>query len=127
MKRWRTEHKEYMKAHFLKWFQLHWKEYYLKNKSKMFKKHKLWKKTSKAKKLLRKYEKNHRKNQPHKVRARQILRDAIRSGKMKRGTCLVCGEINAQAHHIDYSKPFEVIWLCRKHHAEEHSRLKNGF
>ena len=29
-----------------------------------------------------------------------------------------------QRHHDDYSKPFEIRWLCRKHHKEEHKNLK---
>jgi hypothetical protein len=45
---------------------------------------------------------------------------AIRSGKMARGSCEVCGVPNADAHHDDYSKPFSVRWLCRSHHIEWH-------
>lgn len=30
----------------------------------------------------------------------------------------------AQAHHEDYTKPFDVVWLCTKHHAERHRELR---
>ena len=55
---------------------------------------------------------------PAKVRARQILNKAIRAGKIVRGICW-CGK-PGEAHHTDYSKPLEVVWLCRTHHAREH-------
>ncbi len=57
---------------------------------------------------------------PERVKARDILKREIRSGRMKRGLCEVCGDQNGQAHHDDYSKPLDVIWLCRKHHRERH-------
>ncbi|TGQ15943.1 hypothetical protein EN860_025530 [Mesorhizobium sp. M00.F.Ca.ET.217.01.1.1] len=57
---------------------------------------------------------------------------AIRSGKLTRGCCEVCGsEKNVDAHHaveIDseaYSKPLDsIVWLCRSHHRRLHSRLR---
>ena len=47
---------------------------------------------------------------------------AIRSGELVRQPCEVCGESKVDAHHDDYSQPLAVRWLCRKHHAEHHSR-----
>ena len=41
-------------------------------------------------------------------------------GKIPRKPCLVCGSKNVEKHHPDYSKPLEVIWMCRKHHLELH-------
>lgn len=38
--------------------------------------------------------------------------------------CEVCGVKNAEIHHLDYSKPLKIKWLCRKHHCEWHK--KNG-
>jgi hypothetical protein len=32
--------------------------------------------------------------------------------------------VSSQGHHPDYSKPFEVVWLCQLHHSEEHRKLK---
>ncbi len=59
-------------------------------------------------------------NKSDKGRAAQKLRDAIRQGKIIRQPCEVCGEPDAQGHHTDYSKPYDVKWLCAQHHREEH-------
>jgi hypothetical protein len=45
------------------------------------------------------------------------VRSAIRKGWIHRGPCEVCFSGPAEAHHDDYSRPLEVRWLCRKHHA----------
>lgn len=51
---------------------------------------------------------------------------AIKSGKLKRGLCW-CGEIG-EGHHEDYSKPLDVIWLCRLHHRQHHLKIiENNF
>jgi len=60
-------------------------------------------------------------NKGERGKAAEKLRAAVRSGKIERGNCEECGEPNAHGHHPDYSKPLEVIWLCPKHHAEEHT------
>jgi hypothetical protein len=58
---------------------------------------------------------------PERISARQKVGRAIKSGKLTRGPCEVCGETDQVfAHHEDYSKPLEVNWLCRKHHREKH-------
>jgi len=59
---------------------------------------------------------------PEKPRAYGIVMRAIRSGKLKRQPCEVCGTLKVVAHHEDYSKPLEVNWLCRKHHNEHHRK-----
>ena len=52
------------------------------------------------------------------VTCRSYVRKQIYRGKLKRGTCH-CGKIG-EAHHEDYTKPLEIIWLCSLHHAEHH-------
>lgn len=59
-------------------------------------------------------------NKSEKGRASQKLRDAIRQGKIQRQPCEICQKPNADGHHEDYSKPLEVRWLCKTHHAQEH-------
>lgn len=55
-----------------------------------------------------------------KQNARKKLARALKSGKVKKLPCRDCNELNVEAHHPDYSKPMEVIWLCKKHHGEIH-------
>ena len=57
---------------------------------------------------------------PLKVKARHAVAYAVSTGKLKRLPCIVCKK-KAHAHHEDYTKPLDVIWLCRKHHQEHHN------
>jgi len=77
---------------------------------------------AKKAKQMRAYAKN-----PHlrfKHIARGILNKAIHWGKITKQPCEVCGKKRVQAHHKDYSKPLEVIWLCRKHHRQIHAKAE---
>ena len=71
-----------------------------------------------------KYNYASRKASPEKHKAREMLSTAIRSGRVERMPCVVCGMIYSEGHHDDYSKPFDVVWLCRKHHFERHMEIK---
>lgn len=61
-----------------------------------------------------------RRKYPDKNRARELVHLAV--GRKKNGLvrlpCSKCGNPKSEAHHPDYSKPLEVIWLCRAHHVE---------
>lgn len=58
---------------------------------------------------------------PEKTRARRAVNDALRRGRMVKQACAVCETtVDVHAHHADYSKPLEVVWLCRQHHNEVH-------
>jgi hypothetical protein len=56
---------------------------------------------------------------PNRKAANTILGNAIRDGKVIRQLCFVCGN-KAHAHHPDYDRPLDVMWLCPKHHKETH-------
>jgi len=59
----------------------------------------------------------------HKRSARSKTFTAIKNGTIKVLPCLICGE-KAEAHHHDYSRPLDVMWLCRTHHMEAHNLTK---
>jgi hypothetical protein len=65
----------------------------------------------------------HRRRNPEKTRARQAFAYAVKSGRLERKPCEVCGSIKSQGHHDDYSKPLDVKWLCFKHHRERHGQI----
>lgn len=66
-----------------------------------------------------------RERNPEKRAAHVILGNALRSGRIKKAPCEICGKKKAEAHHDDYAFPLKVRWLCRKHHAELHRRYKD--
>lgn len=55
--------------------------------------------------------------------ARARLQRAVKDGRVRRTPCEMCGDPNTHGHHDDYSKPLDVRWLCRTHHAEVHRLL----
>ena len=57
------------------------------------------------------------KKNPEKVKAHQIVREAIKDGTLQMKPCQRCGDWPVQAHHPDYSQPLNVWWLCPKCHA----------
>lgn len=70
---------------------------------------------------IRKFYKSYN-QKPDKVKslARRQVQSAIERGELAKLPCEVCGDIKVQAHHEDYSKPLQVIWLCSTHHGERH-------
>ena len=58
---------------------------------------------------------------PEKLRARNIVNQALARGELVKTPCIECGEENLaiiEGHHEDHSKPLEVEWLCIKCHAK---------
>lgn len=57
-----------------------------------------------------------------------VVCKAIKDGILTPKPCEVCGlrgktakgRRRIHAHHVDYNKPLDVMWLCQKHHAEWH-------
>lgn len=59
-----------------------------------------------------------------KEQARSQMHHALRSGRLIRpAACEDCGRVGrVDGHHLDYSKPLEVEWLCRGCHNEAHGK-----
>jgi hypothetical protein len=75
----------------------------------------------------RRARRSHASRNPSKVSARKQLARSLRSGKLSRGPCEVCGalhgssrkdgtKVRVEGHHDDYERPLEVRWLCGEHH-----------
>lgn len=57
--------------------------------------------------------------------AHVLLGSAIKSGTVSKLPCAVCGsQKRVHGHHDDYTKPLDVRWLCPKHHAEHHRKMR---
>jgi len=75
-------------------------KYYQKNKEEIKKRHRKW------------YD-----NNKLKVRAHDLVNYYLRKGRLiKNEVCELCGGVSRVAHHNDYNKPLEVMWLCDKCH-----------
>lgn len=74
-------------------------------------------------KALRKW----REKYPEKDRAHRILHYHLRKGNISRpAVCQRCGkECIPDAHHSDYSKPLDVMWLCRQCHHVTHQETND--
>lgn len=66
----------------------------------------------------------YRKKNKDKFSAQNKVNNAIRNGKLQKQPCFICGSMDVQAHHHDYSKPLSVIWLCEDHHLWMHGKRK---
>ena len=62
------------------------------------------------------------------LRAAGKVRWAIQSGLLTRSqVCDECGSKNyVDAHHSDYSRPLDVVWLCRSCHKRLHSKGRSS-
>jgi hypothetical protein len=66
----------------------------------------------------------HNENHPGRYKARYQFRNAVKLGKIMRPkSCSLCGKrCKPHGHHEDYSKPFDVVWVCRKCHGILHRK-----
>ena len=85
----------------------------------------VYEKTEKNRKRKRCYQKGYarRPEIAHKMKIRQLAQLAALFGVITKGLCR-CGSATVEAHHADYSRPLDVIWLCRECHRIEHLRIK---
>lgn len=59
--------------------------------------------------------------------AHTAVAKAIRNGSLVRIPCIKCGEEKSLAHHEDYDKPLDVVWLCQPCHKQRHKEMKEEF
>ncbi len=114
MRKWRAENPDRNKAIKAKWDKAHpemirkWKldsyhRTYSKNRAKVIKR-----------------SSDYKKAHPGMAKAHNAINNEIRAGRLTRQPCVECGNPKSHAHHQDYSKPLDVMWLCCVHHKAKH-------
>jgi len=68
-----------------------------------------------------------REEDKRRARAHSSVFRAIRKGILVKMPCVRCGEQKSLAHHEDYDKPLDVMWLCQPCHKQRHKELKEEF
>jgi hypothetical protein len=85
-----------------------------------------YRKTESGKLALARARKAYKNRSPERRSAHVALGNAVRDGRViPWPTCAVpdcCGR--PQAHHPDYSRPLDVVWLCDMHHKEVHAMAR---
>jgi hypothetical protein len=67
----------------------------------------------------------YRDRHPEKAKAHKVVHKAVSDGKIPSPTKMICADCEGNAqeyHHPDYSKPLEVIALCRVCHNKRHPK-----
>ena len=69
--------------------------------------------------------KNERLVNPLEYRARYMVRNAVRDGRLdKPDCCSICRRATQlHGHHEDYTKPLDVMWLCVQCHQGRHANM----
>ena len=60
---------------------------------------------------------------PQRMVANYTVTRAVRNGKLSKLPCLICGSTKVVAHHPDYDRPLDVVWLCQMHHKQAHALI----
>jgi ribosomal protein S27AE len=62
---------------------------------------------------------------PEKRRAHKAVERELAAGRLVRQPCERCGStVRIEAHHDNYFRALDVMWLCRTHHIERHNELR---
>jgi hypothetical protein len=102
------------------------KEYYARTREERLQKVKEYAGTVEGKEVALRAQERRRKKFPEKYRAHTAVSNALKLKILFKLPCSVCGTTeDVHAHHDDYTKPLDVIWLCRKHHQERHKQSGN--
>lgn len=89
------------------------------------KRQKKYQASEKGKLAEKKYYENRYKTEEGKARqaAKNAVKYAIKTGKLVKESCFVCGKEKSMAHHSSYAKDMRLVvtWLCDEHHNEIHN------
>lgn len=69
-----------------------------------------------------KYRKLRKLRHPERHAANRAVYRAINNGTLVRKPCQICGYTIVEAHHTNYIKRLDVVWLCKRHHDLIHNK-----
>jgi hypothetical protein len=58
------------------------------------------------------------------TKAHNAVARAIKNGRLTRMPCVRCNKLKTEAHHEDYDKPLDIVWLCCVCHNQRHKEIK---
>ena len=68
-----------------------------------------------------------RKEDSRRMAAHNKVARAIKKGELVPQPCVRCNSVKSLAHHEDYDRPLDVMWLCQPCHKQRHKELKEEF
>lgn len=84
--------------------------------------------TEKARLANKKYEQKRYQSSEGKAKqsAKNAVKYALRTGKLTKEPCFMCGSKESMAHHSSYARDMRltVTWLCATHHNEIHNPVE---
>jgi len=86
---------------------------------------KKYKQSEKGRAMMRRKVSKYRQDHPERMRVKQVVYQAIESGKImpvRKCKCARCNLPAKEYHHADYTKPLDVTALCRRCHRVAHGR-----
>jgi hypothetical protein len=63
------------------------------------------------------------KENPEKARAQRMVHYHVSRGNLTPQPCRSCGAARGVAHHEDYTRPLDVVWLCQPCHKARHKEI----
>ena len=89
---------------------------------------KRYEKTEKAKLADKRYEQKRYQSPEGKLRqaAKNAVKYAVKTGKLVKEPCFICGSEESVAHHSSYARDMRLVvtWLCTPHHNEIHNPVE---
>ena len=64
-----------------------------------------------------------RKEDSRRMASHNAVTRAVRSGKLEKQNCCICGSEKSIAHHESYDRPLDVVWYCQIHHKARHKEM----
>ena len=60
------------------------------------------------------------------LKAHNAVARALRKGLLTPTPCVICASLKSVAHHEDYDKPLDVVWMCQACHKQHHEKMKEN-